>query len=279
MRRASPTRSTTTRWSRSTSSIRSAKTGSPRNASRAVSSATVADACLEAFDGRAGRASDRAALEPARAAAGRTSHRAIADLRADGLDSSTRTPAAGSIRVDPSLARGLSYYTGAIMEIAVPDLAGKPWRRRALRQPGRHVPRTRRARLRLLARSRAHHRRDDRAEHVSGEVVARRRGRDGRRAATTSLRADALGWPRSCRAEKLRVDVYPDAGSKLDKPLKYASSRNVPVLAIVGEDERRARGSGGQGSADAAAGRTRPRAERRAVDCRTLRSAESEPVN
>ena len=26
--------------------------------------------------------------------------------------------------VDPSLARGLSYYTGAIMEIAVPDLAG-----------------------------------------------------------------------------------------------------------------------------------------------------------
>src|SRR5439155_18298675 len=30
----------------------------------------------------------------------------------------------GRVRVDPSLARGLSYYTGAIMEIAVPDLAG-----------------------------------------------------------------------------------------------------------------------------------------------------------
>ena len=28
------------------------------------------------------------------------------------------------IRIAPSLARGLSYYTGAIMEIAVPDLAG-----------------------------------------------------------------------------------------------------------------------------------------------------------
>ena len=26
--------------------------------------------------------------------------------------------------LDPRLARGLSYYTGAIMEIAVPDLAG-----------------------------------------------------------------------------------------------------------------------------------------------------------
>src|SRR5439155_11369726 len=29
------------------------------------------------------------------------------------------TPSAGRIRIDPSLARGLSYYTGAIMEIAV----------------------------------------------------------------------------------------------------------------------------------------------------------------
>src|SRR5256712_6670539 len=34
------------------------------------------------------------------------------------------TPAAGRIRIDPSLARGLSYYTGAIMEVSVPDLAG-----------------------------------------------------------------------------------------------------------------------------------------------------------
>ena len=30
----------------------------------------------------------------------------------------------GTLQLDPSLARGLSYYTGAIMEIAVPDLAG-----------------------------------------------------------------------------------------------------------------------------------------------------------
>ena len=32
-------------------------------------------------------------------------------------------------------------------------------------------------------------------------------------------------------------DVYPDAGRKLEKPLKYASSRQVPLLAIVGPDE------------------------------------------
>src|SRR5262245_25260491 len=34
------------------------------------------------------------------------------------------TAAAEHVQLDPSLARGLSYYTGAIMEIAVPDLAG-----------------------------------------------------------------------------------------------------------------------------------------------------------
>jgi histidyl-tRNA synthetase len=34
------------------------------------------------------------------------------------------TAAGGHVRFTPRLARGLSYYTGAIMEIAVPDLAG-----------------------------------------------------------------------------------------------------------------------------------------------------------
>jgi histidyl-tRNA synthetase len=33
------------------------------------------------------------------------------------------------------------------------------------------------------------------------------------------------------------VEVYPEASPKLEKPLKYASSRNVPVLAILGENE------------------------------------------
>ena len=37
---------------------------------------------------------------------------------------SASTPANGHVEIVPRLARGLSYYTGAIMEIAVPDLAG-----------------------------------------------------------------------------------------------------------------------------------------------------------
>jgi histidyl-tRNA synthetase len=40
------------------------------------------------------------------------------------LDLSEAGPASGRIRFDPTLARGLGYYTGAIFEIAVGDLAG-----------------------------------------------------------------------------------------------------------------------------------------------------------
>ena len=46
------------------------------------------------------------------------------DNIADVLALAARDAGRRAVRVDLSLARGLSYYTGAIMEIAVPDLAG-----------------------------------------------------------------------------------------------------------------------------------------------------------
>ena len=45
----------------------------------------------------------------------------MAELR-DILRFSQATPAARYLRVDPYLARGLSYYTGAIFEVDFPDL-------------------------------------------------------------------------------------------------------------------------------------------------------------
>jgi histidyl-tRNA synthetase len=50
-------------------------------------------------------------------------------------------------------------------------------------------------------------------------------------------RADALQLAGELRRGGLRVDVYPDA-DKLGKQLKYASSRGVPFVAVVGDDER-----------------------------------------
>ncbi len=147
------------------------------------------------------------------------------------------TPARGRVRIDPSLARGLSYYTGAIMEIAVPDLAG------SLGGGGRY---------------------DNLVGMFLGKdvpacgfslgleriiVVMTERGmfpaKVSRGAVDVMIaclddesRGDGLALAAEVRAEKLRVDIYPEAGRKLEKPLKYAGSRGVPVLAILGEDER-----------------------------------------
>src|SRR5437870_10270377 len=65
---------------------------------------------------------------------------------------------------------------------------------------------------------------------------------------------DAIALASELRSTGLRVDLYPEA-DKLAKQFKYASSRGIPYVAIVGDDER-ARGevaikdmkSGEQGS-------------------------------
>jgi len=48
---------------------------------------------------------------------------------------------------------------------------------------------------------------------------------------------DALALAGEFRQAGLRVEVYPEA-DKLGKQLKYASSRQVPFVAVVGDDER-----------------------------------------
>jgi histidyl-tRNA synthetase len=146
------------------------------------------------------------------------------------------TAAHGRIRVDPSLARGLSYYTGAIMEVAVPDLAG------SLGGGGRY---------------------DDLVGMFLGRdvpacgfslgleriiVVMTERNMFPATVAAGPVdimvtiwnavsRADALNLASELRARGLRVDVYPEA-DKLGKQFKYASTRGIPLVAIVGDDER-----------------------------------------
>jgi histidyl-tRNA synthetase len=145
---------------------------------------------------------------------------------------------ADKIKIDPSLARGLSYYTGAIMEIGVPDLAG------SLGGGGRY---------------------DNLVGMFSGRdipacgfslgleriiVVMTERGmfpEDLERAAADVLVTiwneesfrDSLAFASELRraAPELRVDVYPEA-DKLGKQLKYASSRGVSYVAVIGDDER-----------------------------------------
>jgi len=149
---------------------------------------------------------------------------------------SAGTPAAGRIQLDPSLARGLSYYTGAIMEIAVPDLAG------SLGGGGRY---------------------DNLVGMFLGKdvpacgfslglerilVVMGERNMFPASVANAALdvmvtiwnhesRAESLALAAELRTAGLRVDLYPEA-DKLGKQFKYASARRVPFVAILGDDER-----------------------------------------
>ena len=154
------------------------------------------------------------------------------------LSLSASTPAGPRLQIDPSLARGLSYYTGAIFEIAVPDLAG------SLGGGGRY---------------------DGLVGMFSGEqvpacgfslglerilVVMGERGMFPASLPTTGAdvlatiwnadtAGDTLALARLLRSGGLRVEVYPEA-DKLGKQMKYAASRGIPFAVIVGDDERAA---------------------------------------
>jgi histidyl-tRNA synthetase len=145
------------------------------------------------------------------------------------------TTAKGHLRFDPSLARGLSYYTGAIIEINVPDLAG------SLGGGGRY---------------------DNLVGMFSGEnipacgfslglerilVVMTERNMfpsdlPMNPADVMIASFDAAGLPHAMalaaalRGTSLRVFVYPEP-DKIGKQLKYAESRGIPCVAMLGENE------------------------------------------
>ena len=147
------------------------------------------------------------------------------------------TPASGRIRVDPSLARGLSYYTGAIMEIAVSDLPGSlggggRYDNLVGMFLGRDVPACGFSlgleRMIVVMTDRGMFPAKVSRGPVDVMVVFLDDG----------LREDALRLAGELRAEGLRVDVFPENGRKLDKPLKHAVGREVPLMAILGDEER-----------------------------------------
>jgi len=48
---------------------------------------------------------------------------------------------------------------------------------------------------------------------------------------------DSIALARVLRDAGLRVDLYPDV-DKVGKQFKYASSRGIPFVAVIGDDER-----------------------------------------
>jgi histidyl-tRNA synthetase len=142
------------------------------------------------------------------------------------------------VEIDPSLARGLSYYTGAIMEINVKDLPG------SLGGGGRY---------------------DNLVGMFSGtgvpacgfslgleRIIVVMTEREMFPPQLVSSPADVMVsiWNEESVADSLalaqelrsggadlRVDLYPEA-DKLGKQFKYAAARAIPFVAVVGDDER-----------------------------------------
>jgi histidyl-tRNA synthetase len=143
---------------------------------------------------------------------------------------------ANRITIDPMLARGLSYYTGTIMEINVPDLAG------SLGGGGRY---------------------DNLVGMFLGKdvpacgfslglerIIVVMSERNMFPPELVSSPADvmltiwneesvgeSLALANELRSGGLRVDLYPEA-DKMGKQFKYASARGIPFVAIIGDDER-----------------------------------------
>jgi histidyl-tRNA synthetase len=139
------------------------------------------------------------------------------------------------IKLDPTLARGLSYYTGAIIEINVSDLAG------SLGGGGRY---------------------DNLVGMFLGKdvpacgfslglerIIVVMSERELFPAELVSSPADvmvtiwneesvseSLALATELRREGLRVDLYPEA-DKMGKQFKYAAGRGIRFVAIVGDDE------------------------------------------
>jgi histidyl-tRNA synthetase len=152
------------------------------------------------------------------------------------LEYAAASGVAERIKVDPSLARGLSYYTGAIIEINVKDLPG------SLGGGGRY---------------------DNLIGMFSGQdvpacgfslgverIIVVMTEREKFPAQLVASPVDvmvaalgeeyvgyALAVARELRAAGMRVLLYPQPTDKLQKQLAYASAQNIALVALSGEHE------------------------------------------
>ena len=140
------------------------------------------------------------------------------------------------VQLDPSLARGLSYYTGAIVEVNVPDLSG------SLAGGGRYdglIGMFGKEQIPACGVSLGLERilvvMDERgmfppeiAESTAADVMVT--------VWSEETIGDSLKLATELRQNGLRVTVYPEA-DKFGKQMKYADSIRVPYVCVLGESE------------------------------------------
>jgi histidyl-tRNA synthetase len=146
------------------------------------------------------------------------------------------TKAGDKLRIDPSLARGLGYYTGTIMEINVKDLPG------SMAGGGRYdnligersstTPACGFSlgleRILLVMQERKMF--PPEVEQASIDVVVAALD-EGALPAAMETAAELRG------SGALRVDLYPDVAKKMDRIFKYVDQRRAKFIAVLGGNE------------------------------------------
>ena len=157
-----------------------------------------------------------------------------------------RTTVDDRIRIDPSVVRGLEYYTGPVFEVELTfetegrgrlavrfGSVGGGGRYDGLvsRFRGEPVPATGFSIgvSRLLA-----------ALHHLGKVDDQARARPGRRHRVRPgpHRRLPAAWSRRCATPDIRAELYLGIRSKIGPQIKYADKRNAPCVVIQGGDEK-----------------------------------------
>ncbi len=166
-------------------------------------------------------------------AASETGKRGVAELR-QLVALAAHAPCGRRLRLDPSLARGLSYYTGPVFEVQVPDLAG------SLGGGGRYddlIGMFLRQPVPAVGFSLG-------LERIL--VVMAERGMFPDLAAAAPVMvlrleeattAEALRIAAALRGAGIATELYPNV-DKLGKQLQYAESRRARLVAFVGTRER-----------------------------------------
>ena len=140
-----------------------------------------------------------------------------------------------SLKIDASLARGLSYYTGAIFEVNVPDLTG------SIASGGRYdglIGMFGKEQIPAVGFSLG-------LERIL--LIMEERGMFPKELTDSSADVMVTIWNEESigeslklaaelRKENLRVLVYPEA-DKLGKQFKYADSIKIPFVCVLGESE------------------------------------------
>lgn len=141
-----------------------------------------------------------------------------------------------NMKFDPGLVRGLDYYTGAIFETVVtkPKIG-------SLTGGGRYDNLIKKLGGPDLPAVGTTMGLDRICDVVAEQNLLDRVPKNPTQILVTifspQLADQALVAANSLRAAKLNTEIYPDETAKLDKQLKYASNKGIPLVVILGEEE------------------------------------------